>query len=52
MKKEGSLMRHLLFPDPSCVCSFSDHDVAQMLQYGVKEEFKKKGNESPRFVIY
>jgi hypothetical protein len=25
-------------------CSFSDHDVAIILHYGVREEVKKKGN--------
>ena len=45
-------MRCLIFHGSSCVCSFSDHDVAKkILHYGVKEEVKKKGNESPQLVI-
>jgi hypothetical protein len=44
-------MRCLIFYGSSCVCSFSDHDVAKILHYGVKEEVKKKGNESPQLVI-
>jgi hypothetical protein len=50
-EKGGGLMRCLIFHGSSCVCSFSDHDVAKTLHYGVKEEVKKKGNESPQFVI-
>ena len=49
-KKEAVLMRCLIFHGSSRVCSFSDHDVARILHYEVKEEIKKKGNESPQFV--
>jgi hypothetical protein len=45
-------MRCLIFHGSSRVRSFSDHDVAKkILYYGVKEEVKKKGNESPKFLI-
>jgi hypothetical protein len=37
-------MRCLIFHGSSCVCSFSDYDVAIILHYGVREEVKKKGN--------
>src|SRR5215204_2710976 len=35
----------------TCIYSFSDHDVAKILHDGVKEEVKKKENESPQLVI-
>src|SRR5215212_10175538 len=41
-EKGGGLMRCLIFHDSSCVFSFSDHDVAKILHYGVKEEVKRK----------
>jgi hypothetical protein len=41
----------LIFHGSSYVCSFSDHVVVKILHNGIKEEVKKKGNESPRLVI-
>jgi hypothetical protein len=34
----------LIFHGSSCACSFSNHDVAIILHYRVREEVKKKGN--------
>jgi hypothetical protein len=41
----------LIFHGSSRVCSFSDHDVAIIRHYGVREEDKRKEIESPKFVI-
>ena len=41
-EKGGGLMRCLIFHGSSCVCSFSDHDVAKTLHYGVKKKLKRK----------